>query len=349
MTHFDDPFSLNNLPEQISVSDPSLRLTLLHHCVDLLRQLTHPSPQDPPSQSTESLQEESASSSGISDSTPVTHPAIVCDYGDEASLDQARMEALEVFDSRRLDVNRYVVLWMDRLHVWGHPLLLCIGATEDGYRHFLNFEEAPALDIDAIQRFLCALLERGLCTESGLLCITSGDLHLSQRITELLHPMGIQHCQHHKREQVLSHLGETDSARIKGAMMRAYSLPIYGEAHTALMQVHADLLECNSSAAQCFEEDLEHTLTVVRTGHMDKLSRSLRSTRCLIRVAEHLNHRLKEIRCWLPPVRRRAQIALLCLENELHMRRLDHASELPALRTTLRSKQLDPSKLESDG
>ncbi len=161
--------------------------------------------------------------------------------------------------------------------------------------------------------------------------------------------MGIQHCQHQKREQVLSHLGETDRARIQGTMMRAYSLPIYAEAHTALKQIHADLLECNRSAAQCFAEDLEHTLTVVRAGHMDKLSRSLRSPRCLIRIAEHLNHQLKEIRCWLPPVRRRAQIALLCLENELHLRRLDHASELPALRTAFRSKPSDPSTSESDG
>jgi len=137
---------------------------------------------------------------------------MTCDYGDEASLDQARMEALEVFDSRRLDVHPYVVLWMDRLHVWGHPLLLCMGATEDGYRHLLNFEHA--LDMDAIQRFLGALMDRGLCTESGLLCIISGDSRLHQRITDLLDPIGIQHCQHHKREHVLSHLGETDRARI---------------------------------------------------------------------------------------------------------------------------------------
>ncbi len=162
-------YSLNNLSEQVSVSDPSLRLKLLHHCVDLLRQLTHLSPQDPPSKPSESLAEGSESSPDVSDSTPVLPPSIVCDYGDEASLDQTRMEALEVFDSRRLDVHRYVVLWMDRLPVWGHPLLLCMGATVDGYRHVRNFEEAPALDMDAIQRFLCALLERGLRTESEVL------------------------------------------------------------------------------------------------------------------------------------------------------------------------------------
>lgn len=348
MTPFDDQSSPNNLPEQISVSDPSLRLTLLHHCVDLLRQLTHPSPLDSPSPSTESLPEEPESSSGTSDPTDVLSPSTLSEYGDEASLDQVRMEALEVFDSRRLDVHRYVVLWIDRLYVWGHPLLLCMGATEDGYRHLLNVEEAPALDMDAVQRFLGALVDRGLCSESGLLCITSGDPRLRQRITELLHPMGIQYCQHHKQEHVLSHLGETDSARIKGAMMRAYTLPNYGEAHAALMQIHTDLLHCNRSAAQCFKKDLEYTLTVVRTGHMDQLSRSLRSTRCLLGVAQHLNHQLKAIRCWLPPERRRAQIALLCLENELHMRRLDHASALPALRTALQSKKLEPCGSESN-
>ncbi len=348
MTHFDDQNSPHHLPEQFSVSDPSFRLSLLHQCVDLLRELTHPSPLDSPSPSTESLPEEPESSPGTSDPTNVLSPSTLSPYGDETSLDQARMEALEIFDSRRLDVHPYVVLWMDRLYVWGHPLLLCMGATEDGYRHLLHIEEAPALDMDAVQRFLGALVDRGLCTESGLLCVTCGDPRLRQRIIEWLHPMGIQYCQHHKRAHVLSHLGETDSVRIKGAMMRAYTLPNYGEAHAALMQIHTDLLHCNRSAAQCFKEDLEDTLTVVRTGYMDKLSRSLRSTRCLLRVAQHLNHQLKAIRCWLPPVRRRAQIALLCLENELHMRRLDHASALPDLRTALQSKKLEPCGSESN-
>jgi len=112
MTHFDDQNSPHHLPEQFSVSDPSFRLSLLHQCVDLLRELTHPSPLDSPSPSTESLPEEPESSPGTSDPTNVLSPSTLSPYGDETSLDQARMEALEIFDSRRLDVHPYVVLWM---------------------------------------------------------------------------------------------------------------------------------------------------------------------------------------------------------------------------------------------
>ncbi|MCY3629025.1 MAG: hypothetical protein OXG94_03315 [Bacteroidetes bacterium] len=76
---------------------------------------------------------------------------------------------------------------------------------------------------------------------------------------------------------------------------------------------------------------------------MDELSRSLRSTRCIARAAQQLNQRLKGVRRWLAPISRRAQIALLCLEMELRMRRLAHASGFPALRTACSAASVDTS------
>jgi len=124
---------------------------------------------------------------------------------------------------------------------------------------------------------------------------------------------------------------------MNGAMMRAYALPEYAPAHQALMKVHADLLHCNRSAAQWLAQDLDQTLTLHRTGSMEKFSRSLRNTRCIGLAAQKLNQRLKGMQRWLPPIARRAQIALLLLEMELSMRKLDHASQLPALSAVLSS------------
>jgi len=346
MSHFQERFRPDDLLQQTSVQDPSLRLSLLYHCVELLRELTGPMAQDPPSRQSEDSEEIEIPAS-VSDSKPIVVASestlALSEYGDEAALHSARMEALEVFDTRPLDVHSYVVLWFDRFQVWGHPLLLCMGATEEGYRHILNFVEAPARDIASMQQLLGTLLDRGLRTEPGLFCITSGEAQLSRQVIASLQPVGMQYCQYRKRERVLSYLGDADFARIKGAMMRAYELPVYAEAHAALMQVHADLLHCNRSAAQWLQQDLEQTLTLHQTGRMDQLSRSLRSTRCIARAAQQLNQRLKGVRRWLPPISRRVQIALLCLEMELRMRRLAHACALPALRTACTVESADTS------
>ena len=346
MSHSQERFRPDDLLEQTSVQDPSLRLSLLHHCVELLRELTGPTAQDPPSRRSEDPEEiESAASD--SDSNPVAvaseSPLALSEYGDEAALHTARLEALEVFDTRPLDVHSYAVLWFDRVQVWGHPLLLCLGATEEGDRHILNFVEAPARDIACMQQLLCPLLDRGLRTEPGLFCVTSGEPQLSKEVTERLRPVGMQYCQYRKRDRVLSYLGDRDFARIRGAMTRAYEIPVYAQAHAALLQVHADLLHCNRSAAQWLQQDLEPTLTLHRSGCMDRLSRSLRSTRCIARAAQQLNQRLKGVRRWLPPISRRAQIALLCLEMELRMRRLAHATALPALRSACIAESADTS------
>ncbi|MCY4206052.1 MAG: hypothetical protein OXE92_10060, partial [Bacteroidetes bacterium] len=50
------------------------------------------------------------------------------------------------------DKHCYVVLWMDKVHVWGHPLLLCMGATSEGCRHFRGFAEVPTRDLVPMQR-----------------------------------------------------------------------------------------------------------------------------------------------------------------------------------------------------
>jgi len=302
---------------------------LMYHCVEILRELTGNLSLDPPTSVPEEPADDEPTESP--DAEVATAPSMLPEYGDEASLDQARMAALEVFDSRSLAVQSYVALWIDSAQVWGHPLILCMGVTAEGYRNFLGFVRAHAREVVSMQRLFQDLTDRGLCTEPGPLCITSGEATLSRQVTEGLNPGAIQYCQVKKRARVVSYLGDSDVDRIKGAILRAYALPGYTQAYKALMEIHADLLHCNRNAAQWLEQDLDQTLTLHRTGRMEKFSRSLRSTRCIGLVAQKLNQRLKAVQRWLPPIAHRAQIALLLLEMELSMRKLDHASELPAL------------------
>ena len=251
------------------------------------------------------------------------------EYGDEAALQKVRMEALEVFDTRRFDGEEYVTLWVDVCQLWGRPFLLCMAATLDGYRHVLGFVESSTQDLASVRGLFQGLLDRGLSLDQGLLCITPGTASLCRVLTECFgQQIRLQHCQMHKRARVISYLAVPEQRLIQGAMTRAFAIPDLALARASLLQIHAQLQQCNRSAAQWLLRDLDLSLTLHHSGVYDRLSRSLRSTRCIVRVVQQLNRRLRGVRHWLAPASRRAQFALLLLETEMRMRRLAHASYL---------------------
>ena len=256
--------------------------------------------------------------------------------GDDAYLREMRAKALEVFDERLLSGQDYVALWLDAVPVGGRSLMLCMAVTADGYRHVLACYEATLQDTTAVRLLLEGLRKRGLCVDRGLLCITSGQAQLRSPLTESLGtPLRLQHCQMAKRERVVSYLADEDRRSVRGAITRAFQEPDPERAHAALMRIHAALKPRNRSAAQWLLRDLEHTLTLHRTGLYELLCPSLRGTRPLAHASRKLLIQLRELRHWLPPQERRAQMAFLLLEMESRMRRLAHASQLVPMRSAL--------------
>ena len=99
-------------------------------------------------------------------------------YGDATSLREVRGEALEVFDTRPLDAEDYVALWVDAIEVWGRKFLLCMGVTAQGRKHMLGVVEGREYDPAAAGQLLDDLVRRGLNASEGLLGITSGTAQL---------------------------------------------------------------------------------------------------------------------------------------------------------------------------
>ncbi len=219
-----------------------------------------------------------------------------------------------------------------------------MGATVEGYRRVLGFVEASIQDPVSVCNLLEDLVHRGLSVEQGLLCVTPGITNLSRSLTERYgEQIRFQHCQMHKRARVVSYLPVSEQREIQGAITRAYGSPDLASVRTALEQVHTQLQSRNRSAAQWLMRNLELSLTLHQSGLYDQLSRSLRSTQCvLLRTVQQLNRRLRGVRQWLAPPVRRAQFALLLLEIEARMRRLAHAAYLSPMRTALFSKDQTP-------
>ncbi len=337
----DDFSQLDHLLQESGASGHQLRLYLLRHFSDLVRHLTSNLDIDAvlrfPNEAATASSPVEPQSDPAEESPALVPSELACpEYGDEAALHRVRTEALEVFEHRRFDQQSYVVLWMDVQQLWGHPFFLCMAATTEGYRHILGFVETVARDHDAMASLFQGFLDRGLCAENGLLCITPAIPTLSRVLTDCFGPrIQFQHCQVHKRERVVSYLPDTDRLRIRGAICRAYEIPELARARTALMQIHAQLIASNHSAAHWLLRDLDATLTLHRSGVYEQLSSSLRSTRCVTNVVRQLSKRLRGIRPWLPPPQRRAQFALLLLEMERPMRRLAHAAYLSPMQSAL--------------
>ncbi len=339
---FSDNFSqLAQTLQDAGDSDAQLRLTLLHHFSELIQQLTCPLVADP-----SQAQEDSASSveseTAVSDQAPSVvaeeAPLVLSEYGD--AFPTVRLEALQVFDTRRLDQEEYVVFWLDAFRFWGRPLLVCKAATLDGSRRILGFAECGLRDSLLLEQLFRDFLDRGLDLASGLLCITSEATHLSQVFpAPIASRIKWQQCQMHTREQVISYLSEADRVRVRGEITRAFALPDPALARAALLRIHSELQTLNRSAAQWLMHDLALALTLHHSGLYEQLSPSLRSTRCVVRAGQQLSRRLRGIRHWLPPASRRAQFALLFLEMETHLRRLAHASYLSPMRSALFSER----------
>ena len=331
---------LSQLDQGLRDAGPSgrlLRYYLLRHFSELVQRLTcslESDVQQPVGP------EATAVPAAVADGTaqaaaeaPETDPRGVHGQGDDAEL---RSSALQVMEQRSLSDEDYVALWMDAVPVWGRSLVLCMAVTADGYRHMLAFADGTLQDAAVLQKLLQGVRKRGLCVDRGLLCITGGQVPLTQALEEHLGPHLVhQHCQIAKRERVVSFLAEKDRRSVRGAITRAFQLPEASEAHDALLRVHATLLQRNQSAARWLLQDLERTLTLHPTGLYEILSPSLRTTRSLVHTARQLFRQLRNLRHWLPPETRRAEWALWLLEKEARMRRMEHAGHLLPMRAAL--------------
>ena len=341
MHQSENPLPLASLLGEAKELGPTLGWSLLRHLSEWMLDLSH-------SVDTEAMEPVQASAPVDTACPPAVEgeapqPAGVLalpEYGDEAALHEIRMEALHVFETRTFRHESMVALWLDVVPFWGHSLMVCMGVNREGYRRVLGFVEASLQELDVLRHLIEDMVDRGLCVEAGLLWIVPGPGEVSHLLAKWFGPqIRIQHCQVQKCRRVSSALAEPDQGEVYRALKRAFEIPEPKQAKAALMQIHADLLNRNRSAAQRLLKDLDLTLTVHQSGMLQQLSPGLRTTRCIARTAQYLNQRTRGIRHWLPPKTRRAQIALLLLETELHTRRLAYASVLPSMQEALFSNE----------
>lgn len=246
-------------------------------------------------------------------------------------------KALQEFESRSLEEDNFLALWIDGKHVAGEQMIVCMGVTEAGYKKVLGFTQATTENARPIIEMLRDLIQRGLTFEEGILCVIDGAKGLRKAIREVFGGCAqVQRCQWHKRENVVGYLPKADHSAWRKKLQRAYQEPTYEAAKERLFGLHAELEPVNRKAAGSLREGLEETLTLHRLGLFEELGRNLKTTNGIENLMGQVQQRIGKVKRWHHSPQRHRWMALALLEGERRMRRLTGYRHLPRLKDALK-------------
>jgi len=158
---------------------------------------------------------------------------------------RATRQALDAFTGRRLDDRTWVVLMIDGIHVGGHVVVTALGIDAAGHKQILGLAEGATENHAVVTSLLTDLVERGLAIPQGALAVIDG----AKALVKALHAVfgttvTIQRCILHKQRNVLDHIADSDQARIRQRLRKAYQEPT---APAALAALRAALLPLGAS------------------------------------------------------------------------------------------------------
>jgi len=237
---------------------------------------------------------------------------------------------------RDLSVHDFVALVLDGKRFGKSDMVTALGITMDGKKVVLGFVETATENETVCAEFLRGLMDRGLSIEKGLLVVLDGAKGLRKAVQRAFadHAL-VQRCQWHKRENVVSYLGEGQKQAIRGRLQHAYNRPTLVEAKAALLRVKKELSLQNESAVRSLEEGFEETLTLHRLGLFRELGISLKTTNSIESLHSLMAPRTDKVDYWKNSNQRQLWVATALLDIEPGLRRIRGYRHLPALRHAL--------------
>lgn len=257
---------------------------------------------------------------------------------------RASARALKDLSERRLEGEDFVVLFLDGKTFADDAIVIALGITRQGEKKILGFVQTATENETVCAQFLRELVERGLRTDHGLLCVIDGAKGLRKALQTVFGRQAVvQRCQWHKRENVLAYLPTSQQATWRRRLQQAYERPTYAEARAALLDLRRALRTLNRSAAASLEEGLEETLTLHRLGLFGRLGMSLKTTNCLESLLSQVGQLTDRVDRWHASDQKHRWVASALLAIEPRLRRIKGYRHLPQLQEALRREiQRDP-------
>ena len=188
-------------------------------------------------------------------------------------------ENLEALMSRRLDDVRLAALMIDGISLKERTNVVALGITTEGVKIPLGLWEGSTENAAVATALLSDLVDRGLDTEQGVLCVLDGAKALGKAVRDVLGvDTRVHRCVRHKERNVLDHLPERDRPAVKRRLRRAWAEADHGQALEQLQLLAGELDRSHPGAAASLREGMEETLTLTRLGIRGNLKRTLEST-----------------------------------------------------------------------
>lgn len=249
---------------------------------------------------------------------------------------RASARKLSELMERDLGVYDIVAIFLDGKTFGEDEMVIALGVTLEGKKVILGFVQTATENEAVCSAFLRGLVERGLKTDSGLLCIIDGAKGLRKAVTKVFgNKAAVQRCQWHKRENVVRYLPAGAQATFRRKLQAAYEQPTYAKAKASLSRVRSELTRLNASAVNSLDEGLEETLTLHRLGLFKELGRSFKTTNCLENLNSLVGQRTDKVDCWRNSDQKQRWLATALLDIEPRLRLVAGYKQMIQLRTAL--------------
>ncbi|MGH7372287.1 MAG: IS256 family transposase, partial [Candidatus Methylomirabilales bacterium] len=250
---------------------------------------------------------------------------------------RASAKQLRALQERRLQGYDCVALVLDGKTFAEDSLVIALGITVTGEKILLGFVQTATENERVCAAFLRELVDRGLKTDQGLLCVLDGAQGLRKAVQTVFGAQAVvQRCQWHKRENVVAYLPKGQQAPWRRKLQAAYERPSYAEAKAALLRLRQELRLLNESAVKSLDEGFEETLTLHRLGVFEALGISLKTTNSLESILALVGRRTDKVTRWRTSDQKQRWVAAALLDSEPRLRRLKGYRALPVLRAALR-------------
>ncbi len=241
-------------------------------------------------------------------------------------------ENLAALMARRLDDVRLAVLMLDGIELKGRCCVVALGITTEGEKIALGLWEGSTENAAMATALLADLVDRGLDTSQGVLCVIDGAKALRKAVRDVLGVQTpVQRCIRHKERNVADHLPERDRPGVRRRLRRAWARDDHAHAHEELAALASELERSHPGAAASLREGLEETLTVTRLGARGALKRTLQSTNPCESMIECVRRSARNVKRWQSGDMCLRWTAAGMLEAERQFRRVIGYRELASL------------------
>ena len=208
-------------------------------------------------------------------------------------------ENLAALMSRRLDDVRLAVLMLDGIELKGRCCVVALGITTEGIKIPLGLWEGSTENAAVATALLADLVDRGLDTSQGVLCVIDGAKALRKAVRDVLgERTPVQRCVRHKERNVLDHLPERARPAVRRRLRAAWALECHETAQERLEALASELERSHPGAAASLREGLEETIAVIRLGVGGALKRTLSSTNPCESMIECVRRSSRNVKRW---------------------------------------------------